>query len=71
MLYHPCKYSAFSRQLLKRGIAAVVVGFPATDKMSGRARFCLSAGHSREDLDFALQEISEVGDIVHLKYLAS
>jgi len=70
MLYHPTKFIAFSRQMLKRGIAAVVVGYPATDKNTGRARFCLSAGHTREDLDRALGEISEVGDIIMLKYMA-
>lgn len=70
MLYHPPKFSAFSRQLLKRGIAAVVVAFPATTKTTGRARFCLSAAHTKEDLDKALEEISEVGDQCHLKYNA-
>jgi len=68
MLYHPSKFSAFSRGLLKRGIAVVVVGFPATDKNTGRARFCLSAGHTKEDLDWALEEISEVGENIHVKY---
>jgi len=68
MLYHPSKFPAFSRQLLKRGLAVVVVAFPATDKNAGRARFCLSAGHTREDLDMALKEICEVGDVIHLKY---
>lgn len=70
MLYHPTKFIGFSTMLLARGIAAVVVAFPATDKNTGRARFCLSAGHTREDLDFALKEISEAGDKINLKYLA-
>lgn len=70
MLYHPSKFIAFSTMLLSRGIAAVVVAYPATDKTTGRARFCLSAGHTREDLDWALEEISKVGDDIHLKYLA-
>ena len=33
----------------------VVVGFPATPLLSARARICISASHSREDLDWALQ----------------
>lgn len=69
MLYHPGKFSAFSRQMLKRGIAAVVVSHPATTMLTGRARFCLSAGHTKEDLDYALKAIGEVGDNCDLKYL--
>lgn len=69
MMYHPGKFSAFSRQLLKRGIAVVVVAFPATTMLTGRARFCLSAGHTKEDLDFALRHISEVGEFCDLKYI--
>lgn len=69
MLYHPGKFSAFSRKMLARGIAVVVVAFPATTMLTGRARFCLSAGHTKEDLDFALREICEVGDECHMKYL--
>lgn len=42
---------AFSRLLLKRGIGVVVVGFPATSITESRARFCLSAAHTREMLD--------------------
>lgn len=70
LLFHPPKFAAFSRQLLSRGIAVVVVGFPATDRNTGRARFCLSAGHTREDLDNALQAINEVGDHCHVKFFA-
>lgn len=69
MLYHPNKFSAFSRQLLKRGIASVVVAAPATTMLTGRARFCLSAGHTRADLDYALAAIEEVGDLCDLKYM--
>jgi len=70
MLYHPTKFIALSRALLKRGIAIVVVGAPATSRNTGRARFCLSASHTKEDLDRALTEISEIGENVHAKYLA-
>ena len=44
-------FSAFSRELLKRNIAVVIVGFPATSIIEARARICLSASHSREMLD--------------------
>jgi hypothetical protein len=60
--------SAFSREMLKRGIAIVVVGYPATPIISSRARFCISSAHTREDLDQAIQHISEVGDILMIKF---
>ena len=68
MLFNPSKTIAFSRLLLERGIAVVVVGFPATKVTQSRARFCLSASHTREMLDVALAAIDEVGDIVGVKY---
>jgi hypothetical protein len=64
-------YSAFSREMLKRGIAIVVVGYPATPIISSRARFCISSAHTREDLDKAIQHISDVGDILMLKFKSS
>jgi len=69
MLYYPAKISAFSREALERGIAVVVVGYPATPLLLSRTRFCVSAGHTKEDLDWALKEIDEIGDRLKLKYL--
>ena len=43
--------SATSRELLKRGIASVVVGYPVVPLTEGRARFCISASHTKEMLD--------------------
>jgi len=71
MLYNPTKIGAFSRECLKRGLAVVVVGFPAVPILTSRARFCISAGHTREDLDFALKEIDEIADILKLRYSKS
>jgi len=68
MLYHPAKISGFSRECLKRGLAVVVVGFPAVPLLESRARFCISAGHTREMLDFALKEIDEIADILKIRY---
>ncbi|KAG0794266.1 hypothetical protein G6F21_002993 [Rhizopus arrhizus] len=67
LLFNPAKIPAFSRELLKHGIATVVVGYPATPIITSRARFCLSSAHTREDLDRALEVISEVGDTLLLK----
>jgi serine palmitoyltransferase len=33
----------------------VVVGFPATALLMSRCRVCISASHSKEDLDYALE----------------
>ena len=71
MLYHPTKIPSFSRECLKRGLAVVVVGFPAVPLLEARARFCISAGHSRTDLDYALKEIEEVAKICKIRYAIS
>lgn len=68
LLYMPCKIAAFSREMLARGIAVVVVGFPATPIIESRSRFCLSAAHTHEMLEKVLKAIDEVGDILQLKY---
>mmetsp|Transcript_7413 Transcript_7413/g.16200 ORF Transcript_7413/g.16200 Transcript_7413/m.16200 type:complete len:771 (+) Transcript_7413:321-2633(+) len=68
MLYNPTKIAAFSRECLKRGLAVVVVGFPAVPILMSRARFCISAAHTREDLDRALVEIEEIASLLKLKY---
>lgn len=44
-------YRAFSREMLKRNVAVVIAGFPATSLIEARARICLSASHTREMLD--------------------
>ncbi|KAI9468139.1 serine palmitoyltransferase component [Coemansia sp. RSA 989] len=68
LLFSPAKIPAFSRECLKRNIAVVVVSYPATPIITGRVRFCISASHTREDLDFALEQISEIGDLLMLKF---
>ncbi|KYQ99668.1 serine C-palmitoyltransferase subunit [Tieghemostelium lacteum] len=67
MLYSPNKLSSFSRLCLERNIAVVVVGYPATPLSSPRTRFCISASHTKEDLDWALEQIEEVGIRLNLK----
>jgi serine palmitoyltransferase len=68
MIYYPAKIAAFSRECLKRNLAVVVVGFPATSVILSRIRFCISAGHSRKDLEFAIKVIDEVTDLLNMKY---
>lgn len=68
MLYNPGKIPAFSRECLKRGLAVVVVGFPASPLLLSRTRFCLSAAHTKKDLEWALTKIEEVSDQCGIRY---
>ncbi|URE34964.1 Serine palmitoyltransferase [Musa troglodytarum] len=69
MLYDLAKLPAFSRACLRQNVAVVVVGYPATPVILARARICISASHTREDLIKGLKVISEVGGLVGAKCL--
>jgi len=68
MIYNASKNPCFSRECFERGLAVVVVGFPATPLLLSRTRFCISAAHTKEDLDQALDKISDVASEVGIKY---
>jgi len=68
LLFMPAKIAGAARELIKRGVASVSVGFPATRITQSRTRFCISASHTKEMLDKAIQAMDEVGDILRLKY---
>lgn len=68
LVYLFSKISAVVRTLAARQIAVVGVGFPATPLMEGRIRFCLSAAHTKEQLDYALDVLDEISDTLGLKY---
>lgn len=68
MLYLPSNVVQFSRLLLQANVAVVVVGFPATPLLLARARFCISAGHTREELEHAVDKITEVSNILSSRY---
>ena len=55
MLYAPAKVPLLSRECFERNVAVVVVGFPATTLTTARARICISASHTDEDLDYGLE----------------
>jgi serine palmitoyltransferase len=40
----------------------------ATPLITSRVRFCLSASHTKTDIDLLLRACDEVGDILNLKY---
>ena len=68
MLYNPAKMPAFSHEMLRRKISVVVVGYPATPLVSSRARFCVSASHTKDDLDRLLTACDEIGNVLQLKF---
>lgn len=64
-----CYFSSFMvRTLIKEKIATVGVGYPATPLTQARIRICLSAAHTKEQLDYALDVIEKVADEIGLKY---
>ena len=71
LLYNPTKILAFSRECFKRGLAVVVVGFPATPVVLSRCRFCISAGHTRAQLEDAVEKLKEVTELLKLRYANS
>ncbi|KAM5446744.1 serine palmitoyltransferase component [Microsporum audouinii] len=68
LLFNPAKMPAFSHEMLKRKISVVIVGYPATPLVSSRARFCVSAAHTKDDLDRLLAACDEIGNILQLKF---
>ncbi len=68
MIFLPAKVRAMANYLMDNGVAMVGVGFPATPMTEERARFCISAGHTKEQLDFALSVIEASAELFKLKY---
>ncbi|XP_054262753.1 serine palmitoyltransferase 2 [Macrosteles quadrilineatus] len=68
LVYMFSKIGAVVRTLKQKQLAVVGVGFPATPLMEGRIRICLSAAHTKEQLDKALSFLEEVADTLGLRY---
>ena len=51
----------FSKRLFNEGIFAQSIGYPTVPKGKARIRVMISAAHSKEDLDFALEKFEKVG----------
>jgi serine palmitoyltransferase len=68
LIYMPARVARFNREMLRRGIAVVTVGFPATKLLDARVRFCISAAHTRQMLDTALIAIDDIGTDISLRY---
>jgi len=69
MIYSPFKFCGLSRQLMERNIAIVVVGYPATPILLGRARFCMSSAHTLDQLEKAVCQISKLGKEMSIDYM--
>jgi serine palmitoyltransferase len=61
LTFNPVKLYELTLELHKRNIGAVGVGFPATGLTDTRVRFCVSASHTKEMLDEA---VDAVGDLL-------
>ncbi|XP_049868149.1 serine palmitoyltransferase 2 [Pectinophora gossypiella] len=68
LVYTFSKMAATVERLTACGVATVGVGFPATPLNKARIRFCLSAAHSREQLDASLAAVERVADELGLRY---
>ncbi|KAI0795575.1 pyridoxal phosphate-dependent transferase [Abortiporus biennis] len=70
LLFHPGKMAVFSRMMRTRAtpIVVVVVAYPATPLVTSRVRFCLSASHTKEDVDCVIKACDEIGDLLDLKH---
>ncbi|EIW80061.1 serine palmitoyltransferase 2 [Coniophora puteana RWD-64-598 SS2] len=70
LIFNPGKMSMFARMMRARStpIVVVVVAYPATPLVTSRVRFCVSAAHTKEDIDVVLRACDEIGDVLDLKH---
>ena len=71
LLFNPGKMGVFHRMMRERRtpIVVVVVAYPATPLITSRVRFCVSASHTKDDIDTVLRACDEIGDVLDLKHL--
>jgi serine palmitoyltransferase len=70
LLFNPGKMNMFHRMMKDRQtpVVVVVVAYPATPLVTSRVRFCVSASHTKEDIDTVLKACDEIGDVLDLKH---
>ena len=70
LLFNMGKINIFHRMMKERStpIVVAVVGYPATPIVACRVRFCVSAAHTKEDIDCVLKACDEIGDVLDLKH---
>lgn len=71
LIFNTGKMCVFYRMMRARKtpIVVVVVAYPATPLVTSRVRFCVSASHTKDDIDTVLQACDEIGDVLDLKHL--
>ncbi len=67
MLYDAKVAGEFAARMLEKGVYVVGFSYPVVPKGKARIRTQVSAGHSKEDLDFAVQCFAEVKEEMGLK----
>lgn len=60
MLYDPKVAGEFARRMLEKGVYVVSFCYPVVPKGRDRIRTQMSAGHTREDIDFAVKCFGQV-----------
>ncbi|RVE45312.1 hypothetical protein evm_010017 [Chilo suppressalis] len=68
LVYTFSKMAATVERLARAGLATVGRGFPATPLNQARIRFCLSAAHTREQLEACAEAVKQVVDELGLHY---
>ncbi|KAF5302236.1 hypothetical protein FQA39_LY10275 [Lamprigera yunnana] len=68
LVYLYSKIAMCVRTLIQNNVATVGVGYPATPLLEGRIRICLSATHTKEQLDYSLQQLEAVANNIGLKH---
>ncbi len=60
MLYDPRTAHEFARRMLEKGVYVVAFCYPVVPRGKDRIRTQISAGHTKEDIDFAVKAFGEV-----------
>ncbi|MBR2811496.1 MAG: aminotransferase class I/II-fold pyridoxal phosphate-dependent enzyme, partial [Solobacterium sp.] len=60
MLYDEKTAAEFARRMMEKGVYVVAFSYPVVPKGKARIRTQLSAAHTKEDIDFAVQCFKEV-----------
>ncbi|KAJ7628628.1 serine palmitoyltransferase 2 [Roridomyces roridus] len=70
VMFNPGKMNMFHGLMkqYKTPIVTVVVAYPATSLVTSRVRFCVSASHTKDDIDTILRATDEIGDVLDLKH---
>ena len=67
MVYSATIVVEMIRAAMKRNVALVGAGFPATPLLEARVRFCVSSAHTKEMLDHVIDVVDEIGSKLRVK----